>query len=68
MPRATAPGIGEKAGRRGFLMNAENASAIGARAWMIRRRRGLSLEIVAGLAGISKLTRTRTAVTSAVCK
>src|SRR5262249_50780935 len=30
------------------------ASAIGARARMIRRRRGLSLEVVAGLAGIGK--------------
>ncbi|MGH3720902.1 MAG: helix-turn-helix domain-containing protein [Pseudonocardiaceae bacterium] len=30
------------------------ASAIGARARMIRRRRGLSLEVVAGLAGITK--------------
>ena len=35
-------------------MEAEEASAIGARARMIRRRRGLSLEVVAGLVGISK--------------
>ncbi|MGH3807400.1 MAG: helix-turn-helix domain-containing protein [Pseudonocardiaceae bacterium] len=34
-------------------MDAEEASAIGARARMIRRRRGLSQEVVAGLAGIS---------------
>jgi transcriptional regulator with XRE-family HTH domain len=36
------------------LVNAGEASAIGARARMIRRRRGLSLEVVAGLAGITK--------------
>jgi transcriptional regulator with XRE-family HTH domain len=35
-------------------MDASEASAIGARARMIRRRRGLSLDVVAGLAGISK--------------
>ncbi|MGH3773614.1 MAG: helix-turn-helix domain-containing protein [Pseudonocardiaceae bacterium] len=35
-------------------MDAEDASAIGARARMIHRRRGLSLEVVAGLAGITK--------------
>jgi len=35
-------------------VNVEDASAIGARARRIRRRRGLSLEVVAGLAGISK--------------
>lgn len=34
-------------------MDAEEASAIGARARMIRRRRGLSLDVAAGLAGIS---------------
>ncbi|MGH3885573.1 MAG: helix-turn-helix domain-containing protein [Pseudonocardiaceae bacterium] len=34
-------------------MDAEDARAIGARARMIRRRRGLSLEVVAGLAGIT---------------
>ncbi|MGH3821778.1 MAG: helix-turn-helix domain-containing protein [Pseudonocardiaceae bacterium] len=34
-------------------MNAEEARTIGARARMIRRRRGLSLEVVAGLAGIT---------------
>ncbi|MDQ3760725.1 MAG: helix-turn-helix transcriptional regulator [Actinomycetota bacterium] len=34
-------------------MDTEDAQAIGARARMIRRRRGLSLEVVAGLAGIS---------------
>ncbi|HEV7450411.1 MAG TPA: helix-turn-helix domain-containing protein [Pseudonocardiaceae bacterium] len=35
-------------------MNSEDALSIGARARMIRRRRGLSLDVVAGLAGISK--------------
>lgn len=35
-------------------MDAEEASAIGQRARMIRRRRGLSLDVVAGLAGITK--------------
>jgi transcriptional regulator with XRE-family HTH domain len=35
-------------------VDAAEASAIGARARMIRRRRGLSLDVVAGLAGISK--------------
>ncbi|HEY6423441.1 MAG TPA: helix-turn-helix transcriptional regulator [Pseudonocardiaceae bacterium] len=35
-------------------MDAGDASSIGARARMIRRRRGLSLDVVAGLAGISK--------------
>jgi transcriptional regulator with XRE-family HTH domain len=35
-------------------MDAEDARSIGARARMIRRRRGLSLDVVAGLAGISK--------------
>ena len=34
-------------------MNAEEAQSIGARARMIRRRRGLSLDVAAGLAGIS---------------
>ncbi len=34
-------------------MNAEEAQAIGTRARMVRRRRGLSLDVVAGLAGIS---------------
>ncbi|MGH3798784.1 MAG: helix-turn-helix domain-containing protein [Pseudonocardiaceae bacterium] len=34
-------------------MRAEDAGTIGARARMIRRRRGLSLEVVAGLAGIT---------------
>jgi transcriptional regulator with XRE-family HTH domain len=41
-------------GRGGAVVDAEEASAIGARARMIRRRRGLSLDVVAGLAGISK--------------
>ncbi|MBV9651564.1 MAG: helix-turn-helix domain-containing protein [Pseudonocardiales bacterium] len=36
------------------MLDAAEASAIGARARMIRRRRGLSLDVVAGLAGISK--------------
>ena len=36
------------------LVDAVEASAIGARARMIRRRRGLSLDVVAGLAGITK--------------
>ena len=35
-------------------VDAEDAQAIGARARMIRRRRGLSLEVAAGLAGITK--------------
>ena len=35
-------------------MDVEEARIIGARARMIRRRRGLSLDVVAGLAGISK--------------
>jgi transcriptional regulator with XRE-family HTH domain len=35
-------------------VNAEDAQAIGARARMIRRRRGLSLDVAAGLAGITK--------------
>jgi transcriptional regulator with XRE-family HTH domain len=35
-------------------VDAEEASAIGARARMIRRRRGLSQDVAAGLAGISK--------------
>jgi transcriptional regulator with XRE-family HTH domain len=36
-------------------VDAEDASAMGARARMIRRRRGLSLQVVAGLAGITAL-------------
>ncbi|MBV9729575.1 MAG: helix-turn-helix transcriptional regulator [Pseudonocardiales bacterium] len=36
------------------LVDGGEASAISARARMIRRRRGLSLEVVAGLAGITK--------------
>ena len=35
-------------------MNAGEAQSIGARARMIRRRRGLSLDVAAGLAGITK--------------
>ncbi|MGH3888000.1 MAG: helix-turn-helix domain-containing protein [Pseudonocardiaceae bacterium] len=35
-------------------MDTEEARSIGARARMIRRRRGLSLDVVAGLAGITK--------------
>jgi transcriptional regulator with XRE-family HTH domain len=35
-------------------MDADEASTIGARARKIRRRRGLSLDVVAGLAGIGK--------------
>jgi cytoskeletal protein RodZ len=34
-------------------VDGQNVRAIGARARMIRARRGLSLEVVAGLAGIS---------------
>ncbi len=34
-------------------MEAEEARTIGARARMIRRRRGLSQDVVAGLAGIT---------------
>jgi transcriptional regulator with XRE-family HTH domain len=36
------------------FVDVEDARTIGARARMIRRRRGLSLDVVAGLAGISK--------------
>jgi transcriptional regulator with XRE-family HTH domain len=35
-------------------MDAAGASAIGARARMIRRRRGLSLDVIAGSVGITK--------------
>ncbi|MGH3981266.1 MAG: helix-turn-helix domain-containing protein [Pseudonocardiaceae bacterium] len=35
-------------------MDAEEVSEIGQRARIIRRRRGLSLEVAAGLAGIQK--------------
>jgi transcriptional regulator with XRE-family HTH domain len=35
-------------------MDVEEARSIGARARKIRKRRGLSLEVVAGLAGIKK--------------
>jgi transcriptional regulator with XRE-family HTH domain len=35
-------------------VDVDDASSIGARARMIRRRRGLSLEVAAGLAGLSK--------------
>ncbi len=35
-------------------MDTDDASTIGARVRMVRRRRGLSLDVVAGLAGISK--------------
>src|SRR5581483_6548289 len=47
-------GVGGGARRSGLLVDAEYASVIGARARMIRRRRGLSLDVAAGLAGISK--------------
>src|SRR5581483_6002298 len=47
-------GVGGGARRSGLLVDAEEASAIGARARMIRRRRGLSLDVAAGLAGITK--------------
>jgi len=40
--------------RRGALVDIEDARTIGARARRIRRRRGLSLNVVAGLAGIKK--------------
>jgi hypothetical protein len=50
-PGAVGEGL---SGKGGAAVNAEEASAIGARARMIRRRRGLSLDVVAGLAGISK--------------
>ncbi|MGB9046932.1 MAG: helix-turn-helix transcriptional regulator, partial [Pseudonocardiaceae bacterium] len=36
------------------MVDAEDASVIGARARKIRTRRGLSLDVAAGLAGISK--------------
>src|SRR5437764_10893044 len=38
---------------RRAAVDGDEASSIGVRARMIRRRRGLSLEVVAGLAGIS---------------
>lgn len=54
-PGVAPGGLGEALpGEGGVWVNAEEASVIGARARMIRRRRGLSLEVVAGLAGISK--------------
>jgi transcriptional regulator with XRE-family HTH domain len=37
-----------------ILMDAEEVRTIGARARMVRRRRGLSLDVAAGLAGITK--------------
>ncbi len=40
--------------REGTPVHADDASTIGARARRIRRRRGLSLDVVAGLAGISE--------------
>ncbi|MBV9730452.1 MAG: helix-turn-helix transcriptional regulator, partial [Pseudonocardiales bacterium] len=40
--------------REWFLVDAGEASVIGARARMIRRRRGVSLEVVAGLAKMTK--------------
>lgn len=54
-PRGRSPGH-RRGVRRGevVLMNAEDATVIGARARKIRRRRGLSLEVVAGLARITK--------------
>jgi hypothetical protein len=56
MRTGVAPrGFGEGfPGEGGADLDAGEASAIGARARMIRRRRGLSLEVVTGLAGISK--------------
>jgi transcriptional regulator with XRE-family HTH domain len=39
--------------KRGFLVDLDEARTIGARARMIRRRRGLSLEVTGGLAGIT---------------
>jgi transcriptional regulator with XRE-family HTH domain len=41
-------------GEEWFSVDAKEASAIGARARKIRTRRGLSLDVAAGLAGISK--------------
>ncbi len=41
-------------GKELVLMDAEDALTIGARARLIRRRRGLGLATAAGLAGISK--------------
>jgi len=40
--------------RRGIVVDAGESSVMGARARMIRRRRGLSLAVVAGLVGITK--------------
>jgi transcriptional regulator with XRE-family HTH domain len=54
-PGVAPRGLGEGfPGEGGAGLGVEEASAIGARARRIRRRRGLSLEVVAGLAGISK--------------
>ncbi|MDQ3763407.1 MAG: helix-turn-helix transcriptional regulator [Actinomycetota bacterium] len=54
-PGATVPGHrrGAYLGEEECLVDLEEAWTIGARARMIRRRRGLSLEVVAGLAGIT---------------
>ncbi|MGH3813218.1 MAG: helix-turn-helix domain-containing protein [Pseudonocardiaceae bacterium] len=52
-PGATARGIGGGTGEEWYLVNLGDARTIGARVRMIRRRRGLSLEVVAGLAGIT---------------
>ena len=58
-PRDRSPGAsaGEiTSGEEWFWVDAGEASAIGARGRMIRRRRGLSLEVVAGLAGSASST------------
>ncbi len=51
-PGVAPRGMGEGFGEGGFLVDAD--AAIGERARLIRRRRGLSLDAAAGLAGISK--------------
>jgi DNA-binding transcriptional regulator YiaG len=54
-PGVAPRGLGEDfPGEGGAGLDVEEASVIGARARMIRRRRGLSLEVVAGPAGITK--------------
>ncbi len=52
-PRGSSPGHRRGVGEERPSVDVEEARTIGARARMIRRRRGLSLEVVAGLAGIT---------------
>jgi hypothetical protein len=50
LSKSALPGVVR---RGGAVVDAEDARSIGAHARKIRRRRGLSLEVVAGLAGIT---------------